>query len=160
MTGDHNNRALYKVLLEHFSVLPSPFVCTIFISKLYFLLCIQGWCADIWTRKPMTDAPLLMLNSNQEISGTDQTVVIPREWFGMIRPCGGPILHLSQHQGECERQKIVCPVCQSHQHFLRRTFVATRCFGVVWRKTRSFTSNERNQRKARKITTQQEGHLL
>ena len=36
MTGDHNNRALYKVLLEHFSVLAAFLSALYLFSKLTF----------------------------------------------------------------------------------------------------------------------------
>lgn len=48
-------------------------------------MCIQWWCSDIWTRKPMTDAPasLLILSSNQAHGRRDQRVVIPDDWGWM-----------------------------------------------------------------------------
>lgn len=48
-------------------------------------MCIQWWCSDIWTRKPMTDAPvsLLIFSSNQAHSRRDQMAVLPDDWFWM-----------------------------------------------------------------------------
>lgn len=85
MTTHHNNSASYEVLSNASLYFQSFYLCYLFSQFPFSSMRIQWWCSDIWTRKPMTDAPVssLTLRSNQEHSRRDQTAVIPDDWLQM-----------------------------------------------------------------------------
>ena len=125
MTTHPNNRAPRKGLLKHSSILLALCLHYLFSQLTFSSVCTQWWCSDIWTRKPMTDAPVssLTLSSNQAAAAGIRWRSPLMTGFGCGQTSGFLSLYLSQHQGECEETaNCMCPVCQSHQHFLRRTF--------------------------------------
>ena len=130
-----------------------------YFQNLHFLLCIQGWCPDIWTRKPMTDAPLLMLSSNQASSKTDQMVGIPKEWLGMwsdlrvshLAPWPASGWMWGDRKLSVQRVRVI-------NIFSEEPLLATHCLGWTKGKTRSFHIKwKKLVRKALRITTEVRG---